>query len=119
MCDSWTPVRQSFIFSRRSADSQPFFRSDLPRSAYDIPSQEELLKLYCSTIGRPYPLKGFTTAVSFAFYRGAIMLQGIIARQVSGQLTQSISGIFNADVVRMTEYAKETLEIGESGNVKL
>lgn len=34
-----------------------------------IPAADTLLKLYCETIGRSYPLEKWTACVSFAFFR--------------------------------------------------
>lgn len=43
------------------------------------------MQTYCKTAGRPYPIQGWPVAVSFSFFRLAVITQGIAARSLRGQ----------------------------------
>lgn len=49
------------------------------------PPAEELVALYCRTVGRAHPIPGWRVAVSFSAFRLAVILQGIAARVLTGQ----------------------------------
>ncbi|KAI7865801.1 kinase-like domain-containing protein [Spinellus fusiger] len=45
-----------------------------------VPGVEELMKSYCQLIGEPYPIRGWSFAIAFSFFRITVILQGIAAR---------------------------------------
>ena len=43
--------------------------SDIPDSLLPIPGAQALMKAYCTSVGRAYPLPKWSAAVSFSFFR--------------------------------------------------
>lgn len=48
---------------------------DIPAEDMQVPMEEDLVKRYCEKSGRGYPLKGWDAAVSFSFFRLAVIMQ--------------------------------------------
>ncbi|KAI9205657.1 kinase-like domain-containing protein [Polychytrium aggregatum] len=63
-----------------------------------IPEAEELIQYYCQMAGRPYPIPRWDFCIAFAFFRTAVILQGIAARikigQSSSPLGKTYAGLF-------------------------
>ncbi|PVU86946.1 hypothetical protein BB560_006582, partial [Smittium megazygosporum] len=57
----------------------------------DIPSEDSLVRLYCSLSNLEYPLQGWTYAKAFALLRNAVISHGIRARLSIGQASSSIA----------------------------
>ncbi|KAK4047041.1 hypothetical protein OIO90_006324 [Microbotryomycetes sp. JL221] len=62
---------------------------DIPASELPIPTAEQLLKEYCRLANQPFPLPRWTACVSFAFFRLAVITQGIAARSAVGQASSA------------------------------
>lgn len=60
------PVRPSSPPYCSNADEM---RRDIPDADLPIPGANELLKLYCEEMGRPYPLEKWVACCSFSFFR--------------------------------------------------
>ncbi|KAI8976973.1 kinase-like domain-containing protein [Pilobolus umbonatus] len=45
-----------------------------------VPGADELMKVYCTHLGEPYPIDRWLFAVTFSFFRLAVILQGVAAR---------------------------------------
>lgn len=58
------------------------------------PPVEELLQYYCSQTNRAYPIKGWNFCVAFSFFRMAVILQGVAARNQRGQASSAQAELF-------------------------
>lgn len=60
-----------------------------------IPEASELIMLYCQLKGRAYPIRGWDFCIAFAFFRMAVILQGVAARikrnQASSNYASSVA----------------------------
>lgn len=61
-----------------------------------IPSQEELLQTYCQLVGRQHPDPYWNYYKAFYYWRGAIISQGIDARNVVGQASSTLASSYAA-----------------------
>lgn len=60
---------------------------DLPEDVSPVPPKETLIKAYCKGIGREYPIPGWTFCEAWAWFRNAVIGQGIAARVAQGQVS--------------------------------
>ncbi|KAI5475452.1 hypothetical protein MNV49_001373 [Pseudohyphozyma bogoriensis] len=90
----------------------------IPEDDLPIPSDTKLIQAYCRQVGMPYPLKGWNAAVSFAFFRLAVITQGIAARAARGQAS-SADAKRHASLFKPLGYlAVERAKEGEQDEVK-
>ncbi|KAI8147441.1 kinase-like domain-containing protein [Fennellomyces sp. T-0311] len=54
-----------------------------------IPGADELMQVYCTTIGRPYPIDRWMFCVAFSAFRLAVIFQGIAARAARKQASSA------------------------------
>ncbi|KAI9229513.1 MAG: kinase-like domain-containing protein [Piptocephalis tieghemiana] len=54
-----------------------------------VPHEEDLQRQYCHLTGRRWPIQGWDFAKSFAFFRLAVISQGIAARVARGQASSA------------------------------
>lgn len=93
---------------------------DLPLNQIPIPiTVEELLKQYCTLTATDYPLVNWDCAVSFAFFRLAIIAQGIAARVAKGQASSSRAKEYGSHFQLIAQYAIETIERYEQKKSKV
>lgn len=63
-----------------------------------VPEAEELIQLYCAARNRPYPIPNWDFCIAFAFFRLAVIAQGIAARikrrQASSSFADEIARLF-------------------------
>ncbi|KDE02693.1 hypothetical protein MVLG_06781 [Microbotryum lychnidis-dioicae p1A1 Lamole] len=89
---------------------------DISEADLPIPSAEQLLKAYCKEMGQPYPLQRWTAAVSFAFFRLAVITQGIAARAAKGQASSAKAKSYSTMFPLVGMLAVETIErAGQTG----
>ncbi|KAI9320542.1 kinase-like domain-containing protein [Dichotomocladium elegans] len=84
--------------------------ADLP-----IPNADELMKVYCDKVGRPYPIDRWQFAVAFSFFRVSVILQGIAARVARKQASSAQAKLY---AVRFKPLAHIALEIVDQGDLK-
>ncbi|GAA97717.1 uncharacterized protein L969DRAFT_97468 [Mixia osmundae IAM 14324] len=82
-----------YIPSDSGSDIVVGFR-DLEPKDLPIPDAETLMKLYCKSVGRSYPIKGWSAAVSFSFFRLSVIMQGIAARAARGQASSEKASLY-------------------------
>ncbi|KAJ3317299.1 hypothetical protein HDV06_001721 [Boothiomyces sp. JEL0866] len=81
---------------------------DAPRPL-PVPEADTLLKLYCQKRGLQYPIKNWDFCVAFAFFRLAVITQGIAARVARNQASSG----FASEVAKLFQpCAKRVYEIG-------
>ncbi|SCV71798.1 BQ2448_4492 [Microbotryum intermedium] len=83
---------------------------DISEADLPIPSAEQLLKVYCKEMGQPYPLERWTAAVSFAFFRLAVITQGIAARAAKGQASSAKAKTYSTMFPVVGMLAVDTIE---------
>ncbi|KNF05207.1 hypothetical protein PSTG_01832 [Puccinia striiformis f. sp. tritici PST-78] len=80
---------------------------------------DELLKQYCELTGKQYPLVNWECAVSFAFFRLAVIAQGIAARIAKGQASSARASEYGSKFQVIGRYAIDTIEIFEQSKSKV
>ncbi|GAA5879290.1 hypothetical protein JCM1840_004681 [Sporobolomyces johnsonii] len=99
---------------------------DIPPSALPIPSAEPLLRAWCNDMGVDYDAeiagpkgkKRWEGCVSFAFFRLAVITQGIAARHAQGNASSARAAEYAGIFPVMGELARERVErYAERGNV--
>ncbi|POV97029.1 hypothetical protein PSTT_15306 [Puccinia striiformis] len=80
---------------------------------------DELLKQYCKLTGKDYPLVNWECAVSFAFFRLAVIAQGIAARIAKGQASSARASEYGSKFQVIGRYAMDTIEIFEQSKSKV
>ncbi|KAJ3162128.1 hypothetical protein HDU86_005826 [Geranomyces michiganensis] len=85
---------------------------DLPRPL-GIPEADELLRQYCARTGRTYPIPGWDFCIAFAFFRLAVITQGVAARvkrkQASSASARQVAKLFGPCADRVAEIASNGL----------
>ncbi|KAI8914904.1 kinase-like domain-containing protein [Powellomyces hirtus] len=74
-----------------------------------VPEAEDMLKVYCEKVGRPYPIPGWNFCVAFAFFRLAVITQGVAARmkrkQASSAKAAAAASLFQPCAKRVAQIA--------------
>ncbi|KAA1118597.1 hypothetical protein PGTUg99_013487 [Puccinia graminis f. sp. tritici] len=93
---------------------------DLPFDQMPIQiTADDLLKKYCELSGKDYPLVNWECAVSFAFFRLAVIAQGIAARIAKGQASSARASEYGSKFQIIGKYAIDTIEIYEQKKSKV
>ncbi|MBW0549785.1 hypothetical protein O181_089500 [Austropuccinia psidii MF-1] len=93
---------------------------DLPMNQMPIPiTVDDLLKQYCKITKTEFPLINWDAAVSFAFFRVAVILQGIAARTAKSQASSAQAEEYGSKFQLLAQYAIETIEVFEQRNSKV
>ncbi|KAG2183608.1 hypothetical protein INT43_006616 [Umbelopsis isabellina] len=107
---------QPFYLPGDGDDANPGFRSvkveDLP-----IPPAERLMQIYCEESGISYPIQNWSFCVAFAFFRVAVITQGIAARVARKQASSPQAKWYAARFVPFTHLALEIVDQGELDHV--
>jgi hypothetical protein len=112
----------------------------LPETEGKMPPLDELMQLYCKSVGRPYPILPWRVAVSFAHFRVgtafkvifkelmtileqlAVIIQGIAARvllkQATSEEAQQVAKGFKP-LGRLAEAAAKKYDTTEAGEVHI
>lgn len=53
-----------------------------------LPGKEQLMETYCKEVGRQYPIPGWVTCEAWAWFRNAVISQGIAARVAQKQVSR-------------------------------
>lgn len=61
-----------------------------------VPVEEVLIKQYCHQVGRAYPIQGWTAAKAWAWFRLAVISQGIAARIAQGQASSAQAKVYGS-----------------------
>ncbi|KAH8926634.1 APH-domain-containing protein [Atractiella rhizophila] len=70
---------------------------DCPPEKLTVPPFDELMDLYQKEVGRVYPKESWAAAVSFSFFRLAVIGQGISARVAMGQASSAAAESYDKD----------------------
>ncbi|KAL8276121.1 hypothetical protein RQP46_011470 [Phenoliferia psychrophenolica] len=84
----------------------------IPDSELPIPGEQTLMKAYCTKVGRAYPIPKWQAAVSFAFFRGAVIYQGIAARAAMGVASSANAAEYANAFKPLARLAIEAKELG-------
>lgn len=82
-----------------------------------IPPADELMKVYCQEAGIPYPIQNWSFCVAFAFFRVAVITQGIAARVARKQASSAQAKFYASRFVPFTHLALEIVDQGELEHV--
>ncbi|KAI9103839.1 kinase-like domain-containing protein [Phlyctochytrium arcticum] len=86
----------------------------------DIPEADDLVREYCRVMDRPYPIPQWNFCVAFAFFRLAVISQGIAARikrkQASSANAKQAARLFQPCAQRVAEIASGC-SLTESGSL--
>ncbi|KAJ3291240.1 hypothetical protein HK104_006228 [Borealophlyctis nickersoniae] len=103
----------------------PFFMPDIAEDAgfglkdvkrpLPIPEADELVREYCRLTGRSYPIPNWDFCIAFAFFRLAVITQGIAARVKRGQASSANAKTFAALFQPMAHFLSEIVEKGDLG----
>lgn len=66
----------------------------LPDDVSPLPSKEELLQVYTTEAYRPYPIPHWATCEAWAWFRNAVISQGIAARVAQKQASSAQAKIY-------------------------
>ncbi|PWN46592.1 APH-domain-containing protein, partial [Violaceomyces palustris] len=86
----------------------------IPKEICPIPTDDELLKVYCGAVGRPYPIPSWDFANAWAWFRLAVITQGIAARVAQRQASSAQAKIFAAKFPFSAQAAVTVIDRSES-----
>lgn len=66
----------------------------LSEDASPLPPKEELIKVYTSATNRPYPIPQWATCEAWAWFRAAVISQGIAARVAQKQASSAEAKLY-------------------------
>ncbi|KAG0144459.1 hypothetical protein CROQUDRAFT_672366 [Cronartium quercuum f. sp. fusiforme G11] len=93
---------------------------DLSLEDSPIPlSVETLIRIYCKSTKANYPLQNWDAAVSFSFFRLAVIMQGIAARLSKGQASSAKAFTYAQLFQTFAKFAIQVIERSELNNSKL
>jgi aminoglycoside phosphotransferase (APT) family kinase protein len=84
------------------------------KQALPVPGADELIQVYCSSLGQTYPIDRWIFAVAFSFFRLSVILQGIAARVARKQASSAEAKSYAA---RFKPVAQMGLDIVDEGNL--
>lgn len=84
-----------------------------------VPVEEVLIKRYCEKAGRKYPVEGWTAAKAWAWFRLAVIAQGIAARNAQGQASSAQAKVYGSKFPVCARAAFEVIEGDSKPNAKL
>jgi aminoglycoside phosphotransferase (APT) family kinase protein len=82
-----------------------------------IPHADELMQVYCKEAGLPYPIQNWSFCVAFAFFRVAVITQGIAARVARKQASSAQAKVHAARFIPFSHLALEIIDQGELDHV--
>jgi aminoglycoside phosphotransferase (APT) family kinase protein len=107
---------QPFYSPGAGDDANPGFKG-VKKENLPIPSAEELMQIYCKESGISYPIQNWLFCVAFAFFRVAVITQGIAARVARKQASSAQAKWYAARFVPFTYLALEIVDQGELEHV--
>jgi len=100
-------------FSSPSSDDGIFSGFKDSKEELPIPSAAELMQVYCKEADIPYPIQNWSFCVAFAFFRVAVITQGIAARVARKQASSAKAKLHASRFVPFTNLALEIVDQGE------
>lgn len=102
--------------SKQDHPSSPFMFGLLqaPNREELAPSLPDLLKRYCQGVKRVYPIKGWDFCVAFAFFKMAVITQGIAARLKAGQASSAQASYYASLYGPLCKLAMERMQLSQS-----
>jgi hypothetical protein len=92
---------------------------DLPPHISPLPPKEELLQQYCSAVSRPYPIERWETCEAWAWFRNAVISQGIAARVAQRQASSAEAKLYATKFPAASDAVRTIIKRAESnGNGK-
>ncbi|CAG8536119.1 12688_t:CDS:2 [Acaulospora morrowiae] len=82
--------------------------TDLP-----IPPANELMQLYCREVGRPYPIPNFEFAIVFSFFKLAVIIQGIAAREALNQASSAEAKLYASFLKPVSYFGFDIIDRGD------
>ena len=79
------------------------------RESLGIPTEQELLKLYCNAICAPAPLH-WEALIAFQLFRFASILQGVYRRHLDGTASSRDAGQLGIQARNVSELGASTLK---------
>ncbi|EPQ27688.1 uncharacterized protein PFL1_04826 [Pseudozyma flocculosa PF-1] len=86
---------------------------DLPRDVSPVPTKDELIRVYCDAVARPFPIPSWEAAESWAWFRLAVITQGIAARNAQGQASSAQAQAYGS---KFPHCAKAMFQIVDKAN---
>ncbi|KAN0064201.1 hypothetical protein ACQY0O_003368 [Thecaphora frezii] len=90
---------------------------DLSRETSPVPIKEELIRTYCQAVGRPYPIDRWEAAESWAWFRLAVIAQGIAARNAQGQASSAQAQTYGSKFPACAEAMFRIIEKSSKGKL--
>jgi aminoglycoside phosphotransferase (APT) family kinase protein len=78
-----------------------------------IPTDEDLICLYCQTRGLPYPIPNWNFCKVFSLFRMCVILQGVAARIEMGTASSASAGDYGGIFGPLAEIAYGLVDNGE------
>lgn len=69
---------------------------NLSKEVSPVPLEQDLLERYTRQVGREYPIQGWTAAKAWAWFRLAVIAQGIAARNAQGQASSAQAKVYGS-----------------------
>ncbi|SNX88104.1 related to Phosphotransferase enzyme family domain protein [Melanopsichium pennsylvanicum] len=69
---------------------------NLNQETCPIPTEDKLIKRYCEKLNRSYPIENWTAAKAWAWFRLAVISQGIAARNAQGQASSAQAKVYGS-----------------------
>lgn len=89
---------------------------NLPDDVSPLPSKETLLKEYCQAAARPYPIPSWTTCEAWAWFRLAVISQGIAARVAQKQASSAEAKVYATKFPSAADAARSIIQASGQGN---
>jgi aminoglycoside phosphotransferase (APT) family kinase protein len=79
-----------------------------------VPTEDEMLRMYCSAAGKPYPHPSWAFAKAFVLFKMAVIAQGVAARAASGTASDASASpdSVSASAAVLMEMALEVMTEG-------
>lgn len=84
-----------------------------------VPVKDELLKTYCEAAKRAYPIPNWTFCEAWAWFRLAVIAQGIAARFAAGQASSAKASEYGSLFPKVGQSALQVIKQGDGQHAKL
>lgn len=81
----------------------------LPDDVSPLPGKEELLRTYCSEAKRQYPIPNWPTCQAWAWFRNAVISQGIAARVAQKQASSAEAKLYATKFPAASEAVRQII----------
>ncbi|SOV09816.1 related to Phosphotransferase enzyme family domain protein [Ustilago sp. UG-2017a] len=96
-CENPSEINEVHIWQKsRKHGSLLLSLGNLTPEQSPVPVEEVLIRSYCDKAQRQYPVHGWTAAKAWAWFRLAVIAQGIAARNAQGQASSAQAKIYGS-----------------------